>query len=311
MMEQPLPPYGACLLGSFNLTQYVINDDGFYSFDFDQFREDIPPIIRAMDNVHNQGNFPLKEQAKESHDKRRMGIGVTGLANAVEAVAGLYGSPEFLETSEKIFTILRDEAYLASANLAEEKGSFPLFDKEKYLESAFIKTLPDHIRDAIAEKGIRNSHLLSIAPTGTISLCANNCSGGIEPVFSYGFTRTIQTENGPVYEDIVDYGYKYWGVKGKRADECSASEHLSVLELATRYVDSAVSKTINIDGDIPWSDFKAIYMNAYEMGCKGCTAFNKDGKRFGILVDTDDKEPEPETAKACYIDPETGQKECS
>ena len=313
-MEQPLPPNGACLLGSFNLTKYVLNttteEGASYSFDYDLFKKDIPIVVRAMDNIHDQGNFPLPEQAQESYNKRRMGLGVTGLANAIEAIAGPYGSSEFLRECEDIMRMLRDEVYLASSLLAYEKGSFPLYDKDAYCEGEFFKTLSPYVQESIRENGIRNSHLLSVAPTGTISLCANNVSGGIEPVFNLGYTRTIQTEDGPTYEDVVDYAYKYWGVEGKKADDCTPKEHLSVLALVNKYVDSAVSKTINVSPDIAWADFKSIYLEAWKMGCKGCTTFNKGGKRFGILND-ETTLPKKEEAEACYVDPETGQKECS
>jgi len=315
--EQPLPPNGACLLGSFNLTKYVIEDvidtkDGeelYYSFNYDLFKRDVPIVVRAMDNVHEQGNFPLQKQALESSSKRRMGLGVTGLANAIEVMGYPYGSEGFLIEAEKIFTMLRDECYLASSLLAKEKGSFPLYDPIYYLAGGYVTTLPDYIIDSIKENGIRNFHLLSIAPTDTISLCANNISGGIEPIFNLGYTRTIQTEDGPVYEDVTDYAFKQWGVEGKVADECTADEHLAVLALASRYVDSAVSKTINVSGDIPWAEFKDIYIKAWQEGCKGCTTFNKDGKRYGVLNATVTEGVVE--AQACYVDLETGQKECS
>lgn len=307
--EQPLPPNGACLLGSFNLTKYVdFEDEGTRSFNFAQLMQDVPHVVRAMDNIHDNTVFPLPAQAEESQLKRRMGLGFTGLANAVEALGFPYGSERFLEVSRDICRCLRDEVYRASVALAKEKGAFPLFDKEKYLDAEFIKTLPDTIRQGIAEHGIRNSHLLSIAPTGTISLTADNVSGGCEPVFSHSYDRTIQTEDGPIIEEVMDYAYRYWGVKGRTAGECTADEHLSVLALATEYVDSSVSKTINVSPDMPWAEFKEIYVKAWKLGCKGATTFNPDGKRYGILVEKKEEKPE---AEACFIDPTTGMKECS
>jgi len=280
------------------------------SFDYPQLLLDIPHVVRMMDNIHDNTVFPLEEQAEESANKRRMGLGVTGLANAVEALGFSYGSERFLEVTEDILKLVRNEVYRASVALAKEKGAFPLFDKDKYLDAEFIKELPEEVRAGIAVSGIRNSHLLSIAPTGTISLTADNVSGGLEPVFSHSYDRTIQTEDGPIIESIQDYAYRYFGIKGKTADECTAEEHLSVLALATKYVDSAVSKTINVSGDMPWEDFKAIYINAWKSGCKGCTTFNADGKRYGILNKTEEAEEKP-TAEACFYDPNTGQKECS
>jgi ribonucleoside-diphosphate reductase alpha chain len=308
--EQPLPPNGACLLGSFNLTKYVDFDDaGTRSFNFAQLMQDIPIVVRAMDNIHDNTVFPLLAQAGESQAKRRMGLGVTGLANAIEALGFSYGSERFLNTAESIFRVLRDETYRASVALAKEKGAFPMFE-DAYLDAEFIKTLPETIRAGISEHGIRNSHLLSFAPTGTISITADNVSGGIEPVFSHQYDRTIQTSEGPIVEQIKDYAFATWGVKGKTATECTAQEHLSVLALCTKYVDSAVSKTINVSPGMPWEDFKAIYMLAWKMGCKGCTTYNSGGKRFGVLVATE-AEPEEEEAAACFINETTGQRECS
>jgi ribonucleoside-diphosphate reductase alpha chain len=201
----------------------------------------------------------------------------------------------------------RDGCYSASVELAKEKGAFPLFDKEEYLNSGFIKTLPKSIRNRIRKYGIRNSHLLSIAPTGTISLSADNISSGIEPVFCHEYDRTIQTYDGPKVERVTDYGARVFGVRGKTANECTPSEHLGVLSAAQEYVDSAVSKTINCSPDLPWEEFKAIYMEAWLSGCKGCTTFNSGGKRFGILNAVEEEEV---GAEACFIDPATGQKEC-
>lgn len=307
--EQPLPPYGACLLGSYNLTKYIrVDEAGVRYFDYTLFIADIPIVTRAMDNIHDNTVFPLEAQATESHTKRRMGIGVTGLANAIEALGYPYGSKEFLAEMEQIFTMLRDCTYYASAMLAAEKGAFPAFNGEAYLKAEFIQTLPQFIRDVIKEHGIRNSHLLSIAPTGTISMTADNVSGGIEPVFSLGYDRVIQTIDGPITEKVVDYGYRVFGIKGRTSGECTADEHLNVLALATQYVDSACSKTINVSPHMPWEEFKAIYIRAWKMGCKGVTTFNSGGKRFGILTAT---EVEDDSAKACYLDPLTGHKECS
>lgn len=304
--EQPLPPYGACLLGSFNCVKYVTDD---LEFDYEQFKKDIPPVVRAMDNIHDSTVFPLEEQAKESAHKRRMGLGLTGVANAIERIGYSYGSQEYLVEHERILIVLRDEVYRASIELAKEKGSFPLFDADLYLKGGFIKTLPADIKRAIRKHGIRNSHLLSIAPTGTISLSADNVSSGIEPVFSWGYDRKIQTVNGAIIESVKDYNYHYYDIKGKRADDCTADEHLNVLALCSKYVDSAVSKTINVSPNMPWEEFKDIYMKAWKAGCKGCTTFNVGGKRYGILNSTDDDKDE-DTAKACFIDLATGKKEC-
>lgn len=316
--EQPLPPYGACLLGSFNLVKYIVKDgSGRFHFDRDQFREDIPAVVRAMDNVVDRAIYPLPQQEKEAKDKRRMGLGITGLANAAEALGYLYGTPEFIAFEADVLDMLRDETYLASAHIAKVKGSFPLFDGEKYLAGEFVKTLREDVRDAIARYGIRNSHLTSIAPTGTISLCADNVSSGIEPVFGYSFDRTVQEFSGPRTETVHDYGARVFGVRGKTASRVSVQEHVAVLTTAATRVDSAVSKTCNVPTDISWTDFKNVYVSAWEGGAKGCTTFRLGGKRSGILVVKDDgadpanEEPAAEEAPAqCRIDLATGRREC-
>jgi len=228
------------------------------------------------------------------------------VANAGEVLGYSYGSPEFLAWLEEVLRVFRDDTYKASALLAEEKGAFPLYDAKYYLKGAFIKTLSPSVQKLIKKHGIRNSHLLSIAPTGTISLTADNVSSGIEPVFSHEYERTIQTFDGPVVETVSDYAYRLYGTKGKTAMQCTAAEHLSVLALSSQFVDSAVSKTINVDPSTPWEDFKNIYTRAWELGCKGVTTYNPSGKRFGIL-NVINKTDEPQ---ACYIDVETGIRSC-
>jgi len=306
--EQPLPPYGACLLGSFNLTKYIVDN----TFNFKQFKEDIPIVVQAMDNVIDRTIYPLKQQSDEAKDKRRMGLGVTGLANAGEMLGMPYASPEFLVWAEKIFACLRDNCYKASARLAGIKGAFPLY-REEYLQSNFIRTLPASVKKEIRENGIRNSHLISIAPTGTISLVADNVSGGIEPTFSHAYERIIQTFDGPKTENVEDYAYAR-GVKGRSANDISVQDHLAVLLLAQHYVDSACSKTCNVGDDTSYEDFKQVYVDAWKGGAKGCTTFRMSGKRFGILntiEETVEMAKEEGPVEACFIDPQTGQRECS
>lgn len=319
--EQPLPPYGACLLGSFNLVKYIdLKENGTYSFNFTQFKKDIPPVVRAMDNIIDRTIYPLKEQSDEALDKRRMGLGVTALANAGELLGYPYASPEFLNWAEKVFACLRDNCYKASALLAKEKGAFPMYRKE-YLKSNFVRTLPASVKKEIREHGIRNSHLTSIAPTGTISLVADNVTGGIEPVFSHYYDRTIQTFEGPRVERVEDYAYAR-GVEGRTSSDISVQDHLAVLLLAQHYVDSACSKTCNVGDDVSYEEFKQVYVDAWKGGAKGCTTFRSSGKRFGILNETVEKKEkvsseneemveETGKAEACFIDPLTGQKECS
>ena len=322
--EQPLPPYGACLLGSFNLTKYVnkgslLNFEE-YVFDYEAMKRDIPFVVRAMDNVVDRAVYPLPQQEQEAKNKRRMGLGVTGLANAGEACGYKYGSPEFLRFVEDVMSTLRDTAYRSSVSLAVEKGKFPAFDVS-LLDSEFAQTLPDDIRDDIRTYGLRNSHLLSIAPTGTISLSADNVSSGIEPVFSHSYDRTIQTFEGPKVEKVEDYGARVFNVKGVTADELDVSAHTAVLCTASHYVDSACSKTINVGDRVTWEEFKGVYMQAYEGGASGCTTFRSAGKRYGILHSSaaEDVAEEPETQEdtsfvdegaACYFDPATGVRTC-
>jgi ribonucleoside-diphosphate reductase alpha chain len=321
--EQPLPPYGACLLGSWNLTKYLVtNFEGNLVFNYKGLIEDIPHIVRAMDNVVDRAIYPLPQQEYEAKMKRRMGLGVTGVANAIEALGYPYGSREFLLELEEIMCVIRDNTYKASVELAKEKGPFPLFSEE-YLESDFAKSLPEDIRKSIAANGIRNSHLLSVAPTGTISLSADNVSSGIEPVFSLYYDRTIQTFDGPKVERVEDYGYRVFGVKGVTANELSVFDHVKVLNLASKYVDSACSKTCNVGDEVSWDEFKDVYMQAYLGGASGCTTFRMSGKRYGILTAAsaedvaEEQEQEEDTfvsemdGAACYFDPVTGQKECS
>ena len=318
--EQPLPPQGACLLGSFNLVKYLDKSAGNYTFNFTQFKKDIPHVVRAMDNIIDRTIYPLKEQSDEAKDKRRMGLGVTALANAGELLGYPYASPEFLNWTEKVFACLRDNCYKASALLAKEKGAFPMYRPE-YLKSNFIRTLPASVKKEIREHGIRNSHLTSIAPTGTISLVADNVTGGIEPVFSHYYDRTIQTFEGPRVERVEDYAYAR-GVEGRTSSDISVQDHLAVLLLSQHYVDSACSKTCNVGDDVSYEDFKQVYVDAWKGGAKGCTTFRISGKRFGIFNETVEAEEkvsstneemveEEGKVEACFIDPLTGQKECA
>jgi len=318
--EQPLPPNGACLLGSFNLAKYIVEINDKYVFNINQLRNDIPHVVRAMDNVVDRAVYPLHQQEQEAKAKRRMGLGVTGVANAIEALGFDYGSPEFIAQLEIIMETIRDTAYKSSISLALEKGPFPMFDM-RFLDSEFAQTLPDEIREDIAAYGIRNSHLLSVAPTGTISLSADNISSGIEPVFSYYYDRTIITFDGPQTERVEDYGYRVFGVNGRTANDLSVFDHVKVLNAASKYVDSACSKTCNVGDDVSWEEFKDVYMQAYEGGASGCTTFRASGKRYGILnastsEDIAEEEIVEETkdfvdeGTACYYDIETGLRKC-
>jgi len=322
--EQPLPPYGACLLGSWNMVKYiVILPDGTRHLDLEALKCDIPGMVRALDNVIDEAQYPLPQQEKEAKDKRRMGMGVTGMANAIEALGAPYGSDKYLEWQELILRTIANETYRASAMLAQEKGPFPLWDKEKYMAGKFVNSgiLEQEVLDLMSIVGLRNSHLLSIAPTGTISLTADNISSGIEPVFAYMNGREIINKDGVTkqYVEIPDYGVEVFGVRGVRADDLAVLDHVKVLCHAQQFVDSSISKTCNVPGDVSFEDFMEVYMTAWRGGAKGCTTFRLDGKRFGMMksLDTenggpplDDVEKVDGGAEACYYDPATGTKSC-
>jgi ribonucleoside-diphosphate reductase alpha chain len=303
--EQPLPPYGACLLGSFNLVKYVSNAQGGAGkgtwLDTPQLLEDVRPVVRAMDNVVDRAKYPLYEQEKEAKAKRRMGLGVTGLANALEACGHPYGTPGFLKMEEDILCALKNECYQASIELAKEKGAFPRF-APAYHVGSFTQTLDEGVRSELKRYGIRNSHLTSIAPTGTISMTADNVSSSIEPVYSYLQERLLRSANGDQLVQIEDYGYRVFKVSGKRAQDVSVEEHLQVLLAASRQVDSAVSKTCNVAGSVKWDEFKQLYVRAHEGGAKGCTTFRIDGKRTGILKARD-------SDSSCTVNPD-GTRSC-
>ena len=302
--EQPLPPYGACLLGSFNLVKYV--DMETKKFDFNKFKEDIPHVVRAMDNVIDRTSYPMDSQEVEAKTKRRMGLGVTGLANCLSMCGHSYGSIAGRRFTRKVLKTLMCDAFEASSDLALEKGSFPLFETDKYLEGEYVSRLPQDLKDKIKKQGMRNSHLTSIAPTGTISFTADNVSSGIEPVFQHELDRTVQTEVGPQVIRLRDFAYDRYGIKGETTDDLTVDDHLDMQIAVQPFVDSAVSKTINVGSQVTFDEFKEVYLKAWKGKLKGVTTFRLDGKRYGILNKI---EVEPE-GSACFIDPETGQKEC-
>jgi ribonucleoside-diphosphate reductase alpha chain len=304
--EQPLPPYGACLLGSVNLTRFIkepFTDKA--AFDFDRLAEVAGTAVRMLDNVIELSNYPLEKQRQEAKSKRRMGIGITGLGDALIFLGKKYGSAESVKIAGKIMQTITHSAYRSSIELAKEKGTFEKFDAEKYCSGKFIKTLPKDIRDDIKKYGIRNSHLTSIAPTGTISLLAGNVSSGLEPVFAFKYTRKIRNthEHDVTEVQIADYAYSKYcehlkvdAVEEKDLPEYFVSagsikpiEHLEIQSILQKYVDSSISKTINIPADYPFEDFQDIYMQAYKKGLKGCTTFRPSDYITGVLVRDDDK----------------------
>lgn len=306
--EQPLPPNGACLLGSFNLVQYLVPaGEKKWSFDWESLKEDIAPVVRAMDNVIDRTKYPLEEQKAEALSKRRMGLGVMALANAGEILGFPYGSHKFLQFEDQVMKFITNQSYIASAYLAAEKGSFPLYDEEKYGQGKFISTLSDEAWEAISRHGIRNSHLTSIAPTGTISMSCDNVSGGIEPVFSETTQRPINLDptQPPMIVTVQDYSVSNFGIKPRTADQVTIDEHVKVLLTAAKNVDSAVSKTCNVTGDTPWGEFKSIYTRVWEGGGKGCTTFNQDGEKMALLTGGTKVQ-----GTSCTYDPKTGERSC-
>ncbi|MBE9553665.1 MAG: adenosylcobalamin-dependent ribonucleoside-diphosphate reductase, partial [Proteobacteria bacterium] len=294
--EQPLPPYGACLLGSVNLAQLI--DNPFTTeatIDEQALAELVGTAVRMLDNVIDISNFPLSEQRVEAESKRRIGLGVTGLADALIMCGARYGGADAVSLTRKWMAVIRRASYLASTELAAEKGAFPLYDAEKYLATEAIQGLDEDIRDAIAEHGIRNALLTSVAPTGTISLFADNVSSGLEPVFSFKYNRHVLMPDGTRREEEVsDYAWRLfkrlYGADVTLPDAfvdaqgLSPNDHLVMQAAVQDYIDSSISKTINCPESITFDDFKDIYMQAYDLGCKGCTTYRPNDVTGAVLV---------------------------
>ena len=292
--EQPLPPYGACLLGSINLAKLVEHpfDKNAY-LDVSQLEDLVFTAVRMMDNVIEVSQFPLEAQKLEAKNKRRIGLGVTGLADALLMVGLRYGSDEAVKKTEKWMKTIARSAYNASINLAEEKGAFPLFDPEKFIVSGKMIQMDDDVKQAVHKFGIRNALLTSIAPTGTISLYAGNVSSGIEPVFAYSYTRKVlQNDGSHVEEEVVDYAVKLWRDKFGNAplpdffvsaQNLTPADHVKMQAAAQKWVDSSISKTINCPEDISFDDFKEVYIQAYDTGCKGCTTYRPNEVTGSVL----------------------------
>jgi ribonucleoside-diphosphate reductase alpha chain len=299
--EQPLPPYGACLLGSLNLARFVVEPFTPQArLDQEALARLVPDAVRMMDNIIDISGFPLPQQKEEAEKKRRIGLGVTGLADALILCGLRYGSPEAVAATEDWLGTIKRAAYLASTELAAEKGAFPLFDRDKYLAGETVAGLDPEVRDAIAKQGIRNALLTSVAPTGTISLFADNVSSGLEPVFSFRYTRNVLMPDGSRREEeVADYAYRVFRrLKGDTAplpdyfvdaQTLSPADHVVMQAAVQRHIDSSISKTINVPADIPFEDFKGVYAQAYALGCKGCTTYRPNEVTGAVL------EARPET----------------
>ena len=293
--EIPLPYYGACNLGSVNLTQLVKNpfkDNA--ELDFEQLKVIVNTAVRMLDNVIDVSRFPLPAQQQVATSTRRIGLGITGLADAFLMLGHRYGDADSIVLADHIMRTLCHTAYQTSIDLAKEKGAFPLFNKDAYLSSPFICALPDEIREGIARHGIRNSHLTAIAPAGTISLLAGNVSSGLEPVFDYHYQRNlVMGDANPGTIELEDYAYHRWRRQHDNdclpdhfatATEISPQTHLEVQSVLQNYVDNAISKTINVPEAITFGEFKSLYTTAYNKGLKGCAAFRPNPVRGEILV---------------------------
>ena len=310
--EVPLPPYGACNLGSVNLTQFVREPFTTQAqLDWNGIRMTAGTAVRLLDNVIDISHFPLPAQAGQARNSRRIGLGMTGLADALLMLHIRYGSNEAMQIAQQVMQCICYAAYQSSIEIAWEKGAFPLFDREKYLAGAFVQTLPEPIRNDIAQQGIRNSHLTAIAPAGTISLLANNISSGLEPVFDSCYTRKILNLDGSYSTyPITDYAVALWR-KNRQCDDLppafvnahtlSPVEHIHMQAAVQPYVDYAISKTINIPADYSFDVLGHLYQDAYDLGLKGCTIFRPNPVTGSILTDLD---KEDSTLHCCSLERE-------
>ncbi|MBF9022156.1 adenosylcobalamin-dependent ribonucleoside-diphosphate reductase [Rhodobacterales bacterium FZCC0069] len=306
--EQPLPPYGACLLGSVNLARLVRAPfEADAALDLEALKDLVRVAVRMMDNVVDASRFPLEAQAREAQAKRRIGLGVTGLADALLMLGLRYGADDAVAQSEIWMKEIAHAAYWASVELAREKGAFPLFDAEAFLASGNMAQMDQDLREAIAKDGIRNALLTSIAPTGTISLYAGNVSSGIEPVFAYSYTRKVlQRDGSRSEEEVTDYAVKLWREKQGDAElpaffvnaqTLAPADHVRMQAAAQKWVDSSISKTINVPQDISFEAFKDVYLQAYETGCKGCTTYRPNDVT-GSVLSVSEAEAKPDGATA-------------
>ena len=311
--EQPLPPYGCCDLGPIILTRFVRNPfgvDGAPAFDFDAFEQVVATQVRALDNVLDVTYWPLQQQRDESAAKRRIGVGFTGMGNALAMLCLRYDAADGRAMAARIAERMRDAAYAASIALAQEKGAFPKFDADGYLApGTFASRLPAALQDAIRQHGIRNSHLLSVAPTGTVSLAfADNASNGIEPPFSWTYTRRKREADGSRSEyQVEDHAWRLYRDLGGdvknlppyfvSALEMSASDHVAMMEAVQPFVDTSISKTVNVPADYPYEDFKHLYLQAWQARLKGLATYRPNAILGAVLEAT----PAPATAPASAV----------
>ena len=305
--EQPLPAYGCCCLGSIDLTRLVLGPFAATArFDYDAFSKVVQTAVRMLDNVLEATYWPLEKQHQEALSKRRIGLGFTGLGDALAMLGLRYDTQAAREVAAAIAEKMRDVAYRASIELAREKGVFPSFDADRYLRSGFVSRLPEAVRNEIRDHGIRNSHLLSIAPTGTISLAfADNASNGIEPPYSWTYTRKKRQPDGSVKEYTVeDHAWRLYREQGGdtknlplafvTALEISALDHMRMLQAVQPFIDSSISKTVNVPAEYPFEDFKDLYLEGWKAGLKGLATYRPNAVMGSVLV----AEPAPIPADA-------------
>ena len=313
--EQPLPPYGACLLGSINLARLVRDPFGPGArIDETELADLVTISVRMLDDTIDASGFPLEAQREEAAAKRRVGLGMTGLADALMMCGLRYGTPEAAARAGDWARQIERAAYLASAALAAEKGAFPLYDAEKYLAGETVSGLDEDVRAAIAAGGIRNALLTSVAPTGTISLLSDNVSSGVEPVFALAYTRKVlQRDGSRREEEVTDYALRLFRAKFGEgaplpahfvtAQELTPAEHVRMQAAVQRHVDSAISKTVNVPEDIGFEAFQEVYLDAYRSGCKGCTTYRPNAITGSVLevapaADAKPAAPAPATTAA-------------
>ena len=316
--EEFLPDYGCCCLGSINLTRFV--RDPFTPqarFDFERFQAIARTAVRMLDNVLDVTYWPLLEQHDEAQNKRRIGLGFLGLGDACVMLGLRYDSDDARRFAADMARSLRDTAYAASVELAQEKGAFPLFDAQKYLASGFAKRLPEELRDAIAKHGIRNSHLLAVAPTGTISLAfADNASNGIEPAFSWVYTRKKRMPDNTTRDyEVADHAWRLYRSLGHdmtelppafvTALEMSALDHMKMLQVVQPFIDTSISKTVNVPADYPYDEFKDLYLQAWKAGLKGLATYRPNTVLGAVLQAAPAPTPPAPSAAPTDIDPLT------
>ena len=297
--EIPLPPYGACDLGAMNLTRFILEPfTDAARLDLDALADAAAIATRLLDNVIDVSRFPLPAQAEGARNSRRLGLGFTGLADALAMMGLRYGSEAGRDAAAQAMATIRGAAYQASALAAAEKGPFPLYDADKFLAAADLSSLPQPVRDAIERHGLRNSHLTTIAPCGTTSLLADNISSGLEPVFSFCSRRRIRRSDGEWEEfELQDWAYLQWHrLHGDRplppwfqsVEDLEPGDHLAMQAVLQPHVDNAISKTINVPESTSFSAFESIYRDAWKMGLKGCTTYRPNRITGAILSELED-----------------------